>query len=109
MEYQIFFYFRLRIQSFLQSPNSEIAGNVAIGNAGYRASVVQINDCTVVANFMICKKKIREISTPFLIDFVSSEILFELIVKYLMRFAMFIPGFLGRTIDWSPSSVFIYL
>ena len=94
MENQIPFYFRLRIQCFTKSPNGKIAGNTTVCNAGYHASVMQIYDCTVVANFMICKKKIREISTPFLINPVSSKILFELIVKYFVRFAMFVSGLL---------------
>ena len=109
MQEQIPFYFRLRIQSFLQSSNSKITGNAAICNTGNHTSVVQIQDGAVVANFVICKKKIGEIRTPFLIDLVCSEILLAFIVKYLMRLPMLITRFLWAHNRSGPSSVFIYL
>lgn len=40
------------------------------------------------------KKEICKISTPFPVDFVCSEILFQLILKYLMRPSVLISGFL---------------
>lgn len=55
---------------------------------------MQVYDCTVVAHFMIRKKEICEIRTPLPVDFVRSEILFQLILKYLMRLSILIPGLL---------------
>ena len=43
---------------------------------------------------MIRKKEICEIRTPLPVDFVRSEILFQLILKYLMRLSILIPGLL---------------
>ena len=47
-------------------------------------------DCAIVTYIMICQKEICEISAPFPVDFVRCEILFKLILKYFMRFSVFI-------------------
>lgn len=109
MEYQIPFYFRLRIQGYLQRPNGEITGNVSICNADYRASIMHINDCTVVANFMICKKRyVKSVHHFWLISSAVKSCL-SLFSNPLCGLPYTYSGFLGHTIDRSPSSVFIYL
>ena len=51
---------------------------------------MQVYDCAIVTYIMICQKEICEISAPFPVDFVRCEILFKLILKYFMRFSVFI-------------------
>lgn len=43
--------------------------------------------------FVVCKEQIRNVSTPFLIHFIRSEVLFQLIFKYLVRLSSFITRF----------------
>ena len=46
---------------------------------------MKIYDRAVVTRFSILQKKICEISTPFLIDFISGEILLKCVIKNLVR------------------------
>ena len=82
MKYQISVYFRLWIHCFLQCTNVKVACNVAVCNTGYHAAVIQIYNGAIITYLMICKKKVCEIGTPFLIDSLCCKILFQLVVKY---------------------------
>lgn len=67
---------RLGIQGFLQCPYCKITGDTAVGYAGNHTPVIQVYDCAVVSHFVVCKKQICKISTPFLVNRSSREILF---------------------------------
>ncbi len=67
---------RLGIQGFLQCPYCKITGDTAVGYAGNHTPVIQVYDCAVVSHFVVCKKQIYKISTPFLVNRSSREILF---------------------------------
>ena len=51
---------------------------------------MQIQDCTVVTDFMISAKQVGKICAPFLIGFLCRKVLLKFIFKYFMWFAMFI-------------------
>lgn len=59
---------------------------MSVCNTGDNTPVMEINDTAVVPHIIVLQKKIREIGTPFLIDFIRSEILFQLVFKHFMRF-----------------------
>lgn len=83
---------------------------MAIRDAGYHAAVIEVYDYAVIAYIPILQEQAGKICTPFLVGFLRSEVLFELVFKYFMGGGPgFVPGFLGRTMERSPSSVFIYL
>ena len=100
---------RLWIQRFLQCTDCKVTGDLAVRDTGNNTPVMQFKDGAVISYFMIRKEQISKICTPFLIYFVCGEVLIQLIFKCLVRLPMFIIRFFGRTIECSPSSVFIYL
>ena len=63
---------------------------MAVCYAGNNTPVMQIQDCTVVTDFMISAKQVGKICAPFLIGFLCRKVLLEFIFKYFMWFAMFI-------------------
>ena len=61
-----------------------------ICNTGDNTPVMEINNAAVVPHIMVLQKKMREIGTPFLIDFIRSEILLQLVFKHFMWFPVLI-------------------
>ena len=93
----------------MQGPDCKIAGDAPVCNAGHHAAVMEVYDGAVIADIPVFQEQICEIRAPFLVGFLSSEVLFQLVFKYFVGFPGFVPGFLGRTIECRPNSLFIYL
>ena len=74
----------LRIQSFLQGADGQVAGDVPVCYAGDHASVIEVHDGTVVTRFPILPEQVREICTPFLVGSVRPKILFQVVFKHFV-------------------------
>ena len=80
----------LGIQRLLQCTNGKLAGNMPVCNAGDHAPVIEIYDAAIVSHFMVLQEQICEICAPFLIPFIRSKVLFDLVFKHFMCFSMLI-------------------
>ena len=57
---------------------------MAVRYACHNAPVIEIYDGTVIAHIAVFQEQICEIRAPFLVDFLSSEVLFQLVFKYFV-------------------------
>lgn len=65
---------------------------MAIRDANCHAAVIDVYDYAVIAYIPILQEQVGKICAPFLVGFLRSEVLFELVFKYFMGF----PGFCTR-------------
>ena len=90
MQDQLTFACRLWIQCFLQGTYRQATGDVPVSNTGNHAPVMKVYDAAVVPYFMIFQEQVCEIRAPFLVGFIRSKILPQLVFEYLMWFSVFI-------------------
>ena len=62
--------FRLEFNGFFQCPFCQISCYISICYTCNNTAVMKIYNCTIITLAPICKKQIRKISTPFLIDII---------------------------------------
>lgn len=93
MKAQLPFDRRLGIQRFLQGADCKVAGDVAVCDAGNNTLVMQAYDGAVVPHFVVRKEQIGKAGAPFLIHFIRSEVLLQLVFKYFVRFPVFMARF----------------
>ena len=75
---------RLGFDGLLKCPFCQVSSDVFVCYACYNASIVEIDDRTVVALTSVCQKKVCEIGTPFLISFGCCEVLVQFVLINFM-------------------------
>ena len=85
----------LQLNSLPQCSDSQICGNALIRDAGYHASVVQIDDCTIITLAAIREVQVCEVRAPFDVDFAAAEILIQEVRKYLVSLPFTVFGAFG--------------
>ena len=68
----------------MQGADCKIAGDAPVRNAGHHAAVMEVYDGAVIADIPVFQEQICEIRAPFLVDFLSSKVLFQLVFKYFV-------------------------
>ena len=79
----------------MQGADCKIAGDAPVCNAGHHAAVMEVYDGAVIADIPVFQEQICEICAPFLVDFLSSEVLFQFVFKYFVGLPRLCAWFLG--------------
>lgn len=96
------------IQSFLQGTYGQIAGDMAVGDGGDHAAVIQVDNGAVVSYLAVFQEQVSEIRTPLVVDTMGMEILIELVFKHFVGLSVFVARLL-RSHDGTQSQLRIHI
>lgn len=84
MKNQFFAYFSLTVQRLFKCANGKIARHAAIRYACNHTAIVEVQNCTVIADIASCEKQISEVGQPYLMDPFGGKISPEQVLKVRM-------------------------